>query len=387
MSLSVIIQIPFLEAKNGFLNSSSSLLSPKATLNPGQPFTFDIMGTATHGGGSCQVSLSYDMGVTWSVIYSHMGGCLIDGMSTTITIPEEAPSGEAIFSWGWFNLLGNREMYHNCAIVTVTDTEDTNTQSTKRKRSSTGLNDKTNFPEPFVANAGVNDCHTIENIPVVFPNPGKNVVYGGTYKDTKPTDPAGFTGDNCVGPSSGSNVVLPTNNETSSGNTSPSSSSSSITSTSSSTSTSTSDSSGSKSSPAPNPIDAESTNTSTTSSTPSQSSITPLRVISPVGQPPKGSTTNTTITSSGITNSSIPDEGLSSDTNTNSTTTDASVPVKGTCQKPFTTGKRSLRRRDVHGRHQRVSRRKTGQGDVVGLIEKRHERLVRRAVLVETGSS
>ena len=27
-------------------------------------------------------------------------------------LPQEAPNGKALFAWGWFNQLGNREMYH-----------------------------------------------------------------------------------------------------------------------------------------------------------------------------------------------------------------------------------------------------------------------------------
>jgi hypothetical protein len=81
-----------------------------ATWAAGASINYTIVGTATHGGGSCQMSMSYDLGATWNVIFSQIGGCLVDGMTTTIEIPKEAPSGEALFSWGWFNLLGNREM-------------------------------------------------------------------------------------------------------------------------------------------------------------------------------------------------------------------------------------------------------------------------------------
>ena len=151
---------------------------------------YTIVGTATHGGGSCQISMSYDQGATWSVIFSQIGGCPVDDMTTSITIPSAASSGEALFAWSWFNLQGNREMYQNCAVVTITN-------------GGAGL-DSSTYPTPFVANAGVNDCKTIENTAVVFPNPGPNVRYGGAYKDTKPTTPAGFTGSNCVGPGAGS---------------------------------------------------------------------------------------------------------------------------------------------------------------------------------------
>nr|XP_018261633.1 uncharacterized protein I303_06074 [Kwoniella dejecticola CBS 10117]OBR83791.1 hypothetical protein I303_06074 [Kwoniella dejecticola CBS 10117] len=157
-----------------------------ASFAAGSSMNYTVAGTATHGGGSCQISMSYDQGATWNVIHSQVGGCLVDGMTTIITIPSEAPSGEALFAWGWFNRLGNREMYHNCASVTITN-------------GGSGLNAK-DFPTPFVANANVNECATIEGVDVVFPNPGKNVRYGGSYASSKPTTPTGFTGSNCVGP-------------------------------------------------------------------------------------------------------------------------------------------------------------------------------------------
>ncbi|WWC71412.1 uncharacterized protein I206_105368 [Kwoniella pini CBS 10737] len=199
----------------GFINNPSSGMGSVASLAAGSNMNYTVAGTATHGGGSCQISMSYDQGSTWNVIYSVVGGCLVDGMTTTITIPSDAPSGEALFAWGWFNRLGNREMYHNCASVTITN-------------GGSGLNAQ-DYPTPFVANADVNGCKTIEGVDVVFPNPGKNVHYGGSYASTKPTTPTGFTGSNCVGPGA---------TESSSSSTSASSSISSVQASPSSTTTS-----------------------------------------------------------------------------------------------------------------------------------------------------
>ncbi|WWD19204.1 hypothetical protein CI109_103662 [Kwoniella shandongensis] len=170
----------------GYINNPSSDMYSRVTWSAGATVNYTIAGTAVHGGGSCQTSMSYDNGATWNVIFSYVGGCLIEGMTTEITIPTDAPSGEALFAWGWFNLQGNREMYHNCAPVTITN-------------GGGGLN-ANDYPTPFVANAGVNDCKTIEGTAVVFPNPGKNVRYGGSYAGSQPTTAAGFTGSNCVGP-------------------------------------------------------------------------------------------------------------------------------------------------------------------------------------------
>lgn len=36
---------------------------------------------------------------------------MAEDLTNSFTIPKAAPSGEAVFSWTWFNRLGNREMY------------------------------------------------------------------------------------------------------------------------------------------------------------------------------------------------------------------------------------------------------------------------------------
>lgn len=152
----------------------------------GGTYSYTVAGSATHGGGSCQLSMSYDNGQTWAVIFSYIGGCMVEGPTTDFTLPADAPSGEAIFSWSWFNQLGNREMYQNCAVVTITN-------------GGAGL-DPSVYPTPFVANADVNGCSTIEGTDIVFPEPGPNVKYGGKYAGGNATPGTGITGSNCYGP-------------------------------------------------------------------------------------------------------------------------------------------------------------------------------------------
>jgi hypothetical protein len=144
----------------------------------GEPQTLSFIGGATHGGGSCQVSLTTDLQPTknskWMVIKSIEGGCPSDaegnlsgnpsdtGASTfQYTIPEGIAPGEYTIAWTWFNHIGNREMYMNCAAVTVTGGS-----SSKRDLSS--------LPAMFVANVG-NGCSTAEGSDVAFPNPGQQV--------------------------------------------------------------------------------------------------------------------------------------------------------------------------------------------------------------------
>jgi len=74
-------------------------------------------------------------------------------------MPKSVKSGNAILSWTWFNTIGNREMYQNCANVDIT-----------------GGSGDGKFPPLFVANlASVNDIKTNENSDVLFPNPGEFV--------------------------------------------------------------------------------------------------------------------------------------------------------------------------------------------------------------------
>jgi hypothetical protein len=85
---------------------------------PGETYNISIAGGATHGGGSCQISLSYDSGVTFNVIKSIIGGCAIE-KNYEFTIPSAVPTGQALLAWTWFNHEGNREM---CKSYPDTDT-------------------------------------------------------------------------------------------------------------------------------------------------------------------------------------------------------------------------------------------------------------------------
>lgn len=77
-------------------------------------------GSAVHGGGHCQLSVSYDGGNTFVVVDTVLGDCLISGMSRTFTLPSNLPAASsAIFAWSWLNRIGNREYYMNCADVRI----------------------------------------------------------------------------------------------------------------------------------------------------------------------------------------------------------------------------------------------------------------------------
>ncbi|OCK75356.1 lytic polysaccharide monooxygenase, partial [Lepidopterella palustris CBS 459.81] len=142
------------------------------TYTAGQTYNMSVTGGATHGGGSCQLSLSYDKGITFKVIKSIIGGCPLRP-PYDFTIPEYAPSGQALFAWTWYNRVGNREMYMNCAVVDIVGDD------SPSHRRETAMGALAHLPDIWVANlAGINSCRTTENADPVFPNPGPDVVYG-----------------------------------------------------------------------------------------------------------------------------------------------------------------------------------------------------------------
>jgi hypothetical protein len=154
----------------------------KATV--GQPIELTFSGSADHSGGSCQVSLSKDdvsalsPNSQFKVIYSIMGGCPgLNGAENkySVPIPTEVPSGSYTMAWTWFNKVGNREMYMNCAPLTVSGGSATDSQFSS-------------LPDMAVYNiASKNDCKTIETADVQFPNPGKYVLTGSGFKPSPPT--------------------------------------------------------------------------------------------------------------------------------------------------------------------------------------------------------
>ncbi|ATY63528.1 extracellular protein [Cordyceps militaris] len=137
---------------------------PVATWAPGGTYSFVIHGNTPHDGGSCQASLSFDGGRTFKVVHSYVGNCPVDGDSSyQFTLPGDTPAGQALFAWSWFNNEGNREMYMNCAVVTIA--------GGRTRRDAAPLAGR---PDMFVANVGNGVC-TYEGTDLEFPQPGPDV--------------------------------------------------------------------------------------------------------------------------------------------------------------------------------------------------------------------
>lgn len=186
--------------------------------------TLSFKGGATHGGGSCQVSLTEDLKPTkdskWMVIHSIEGGCPDktpgnlgeDAKGTGATkfqysIPQGISAGKYVLAWTWFNKVGNREMYMDCAPITVTgggkkrDVDDaTSYNATEEYDLDEILKRDTSFPDMFVANIPqAKGCGTSEGRDAIFPNPGASVEKMPGLK----MDPGSLTGG-CAGSGSGS---------------------------------------------------------------------------------------------------------------------------------------------------------------------------------------
>ncbi|EMC94923.1 hypothetical protein BAUCODRAFT_518344 [Baudoinia panamericana UAMH 10762] len=165
----------------GYQNDESTR-SPIAYI-AGSTYNVTLAGSAAHGGGSCQLSLSYDNGATFRVVKSMIGGCPLTS-TYDLTIPAYAPAGAALLAWTWQNYEGNREFYMNCAAIRITR----QIPSLRRRKAFRSFE---SLPYIWRTNlAGLNNCTTAAEQPpsdtVVYPNPGPDVQYGGGINSSSP---------------------------------------------------------------------------------------------------------------------------------------------------------------------------------------------------------
>ncbi|KAI1832555.1 CAZyme family AA11 [Penicillium roqueforti] len=195
----------------------------------GESHPLSFIGSATHGGGSCQISLTTDLQPSktseWKVIKSFEGGCpanvdgnmsggadVVDPYSFNFTIPDGISAGKYTLAWTWFNRIGNREMYMNCAPITVSGGSSKRSPEEFEKRAAS-------FPPMFVAN--VNGCTTPESVDIRFPQPGDDIEYDG-----EPANLAAEGSEACTGTATfGGSAITASSSSSSSGSESGSSSS------------------------------------------------------------------------------------------------------------------------------------------------------------------
>jgi hypothetical protein len=151
------------------------------TFTPGKAGKMVLQGQAVHGGGSCQISITYDDPPTaesvFKVVQSYEGACpiftegnlgdnaSIDQPPFDVTLPTGLKAGPATFAWTWFNKIGNREMYMNCAPIIIGG-------SGKSDTVFKGL------PDMLVANLDIprSTCKVPPGVDLIFQNPGKNLI-------------------------------------------------------------------------------------------------------------------------------------------------------------------------------------------------------------------
>jgi hypothetical protein len=153
--------------------------------NAGETKEVAFVGTAVHGGGSCQFSITTDTEPTeasqWKVIHSMIGGCPSNVTGNLpgddakapgsavlpVTMPDFIPDGAYTFAWSWVNKVGNREFYMDCAPIKVGGGG-----NAKRSSAAAAL---AALPDMFIANLPSTECSTSEKEDFVFPNPGDSV--------------------------------------------------------------------------------------------------------------------------------------------------------------------------------------------------------------------
>jgi hypothetical protein len=74
-----------------------------ATYEAGRTYSMTLSGSATHSGGSCQISFSCDGGENFKVVKSIIGGCPLQ-KKYDFTVPVEFGSvggATCLFAWTW----------------------------------------------------------------------------------------------------------------------------------------------------------------------------------------------------------------------------------------------------------------------------------------------
>ncbi|KJX93528.1 hypothetical protein TI39_contig4297g00001 [Zymoseptoria brevis] len=137
------------------------------------PILLNFTGSASHGGGTCQIAVSLDkeprVESVWKIIQVFEGGCPTDQDGNTppnkfqFQIPKGFPNGQATMSWTWYNKIGNREVYQNCAPIQVTGGSET-----KEVYES--------LPNLYLINLPTSECSTVETTDIEIPSPGQSII-------------------------------------------------------------------------------------------------------------------------------------------------------------------------------------------------------------------
>ncbi|TKA39409.1 hypothetical protein B0A54_10428 [Friedmanniomyces endolithicus] len=140
------------------------------------PLTFD--GSATHGGGSGFLAVTTDehpdVNSQWKTFMVFDSGMPVKGdsesgsgtSSYTYALPKGMLNGNLTLGWYWYNRIGNRELYSNCAPLEITG----------------GSEDRGVFdalPNAYLINLPTSECSSQEMGDTEIPNPSNAVVVKG----------------------------------------------------------------------------------------------------------------------------------------------------------------------------------------------------------------
>ncbi|KAK5123077.1 hypothetical protein LTR85_003273 [Meristemomyces frigidus] len=139
----------------------------------GEPMELSFTGSASHGGGTCQLAITTDLepaaNTTFKLFQTFEGGCPIQASGNdgthpfTFKLPAGTPNGRLTFAWMWYNRVGNREIYMNCAPLDVTGGSDT-------------LDYYNSLPNAYVINLPTSECSTVETTNQEIPFPGQFIL-------------------------------------------------------------------------------------------------------------------------------------------------------------------------------------------------------------------
>ncbi|KAF2685295.1 lytic polysaccharide monooxygenase [Lentithecium fluviatile CBS 122367] len=185
--------------------------------NAGETKGVKLIGGATHGGGSCQFSITTDTKPTkdsqWKVIHSVIGGCpggSPENQNTSdnpedpnipeidVKMPDDLPSGQYTFAWSWLNKVGNREFYMNCAPIQVGSASEASTASADVSSVLGSL------PDMFTINLPATECANTIYQDFEYPNPGQSVVRSPTAQTGSDTVGSGCAAMEKLGAGKGS---------------------------------------------------------------------------------------------------------------------------------------------------------------------------------------
>ncbi|KAF7532777.1 hypothetical protein G7054_g7649 [Neopestalotiopsis clavispora] len=171
----------------------------------GEDQLLTFKGTAVHGGGSCQISLTSDIDESFQpnrdsrffVVHSIEGGCParnqagnLDGPNTDqyyFKIPAGVAPGNYVLGWTWVPRIGGQpEFYMNCAPITVTASASTKAKRLPlSERRESGLvpikRDETDFPDLWMADLDeltggcTNNEALVQQVAIAYPDPGKYI--------------------------------------------------------------------------------------------------------------------------------------------------------------------------------------------------------------------